>query len=147
MDEYWKCWRNEYLASLRDRPKTGFTQRNPPRFAPAPGTVVLIEDNGARNKWKMGIIQDVHASQDGKHRSARVRIASGTVLNRSIRQLYPLEVQPEDAEAPGSYSKRTRPPAPAVSSHETRTRPSRAAASAARASIQAGMLSAESDDE
>ena len=56
------------------------------------GNVVIIKDDDRnRNKWKLGIIEDLIAGRDGIVRVPRLQTGKAT-LGRAIQQLYPLEL-------------------------------------------------------
>lgn len=56
------------------------------------GDVVIIKDDDRnRNKWKLGIIEDLIAGRDGIVRVAKLRAGKAT-LDRAIQQPYPLEL-------------------------------------------------------
>ena len=55
------------------------------------GDVVLIIENMRRGSWKLGKIIDLIIGSDGQVRSAKVRLASKTILHRALNQLCPLE--------------------------------------------------------
>ncbi|XP_033726768.1 uncharacterized protein LOC117316337 [Pecten maximus] len=86
-DMFWKKWRMEFLQSLQERRKWNKDQRNI-----RVSDVVLLRDKMcARNYWPMGIITEVFPSEDGKIRTAEVRVMSpkGTPSNytRPISEL------------------------------------------------------------
>ncbi|XP_033727618.1 uncharacterized protein LOC117316950 [Pecten maximus] len=86
-DMFWKKWRTEFLQSLQERRKWNKDQRNI-----RVSDVVLLRDKMcARNYWPMGIITEVFPSEDGKIRTAEVRVMSpkGTPSNytRPISEL------------------------------------------------------------
>ena len=67
------------------------------------GEVVLIHDaNQNRLFWKLGVVVRLGEGKDDINRLVWLRTAKGTVINRPIQQLYPLEVQaqPEGPEEP-----------------------------------------------
>ena len=53
--------------------------------------MVIKDDDGNRNKWKLGIIEDLTAGRDGIVRVVKLRAGKAT-LERAIQQLYPLEL-------------------------------------------------------
>jgi hypothetical protein len=66
---FWNRWQQEYLHTLQNRPKWTSTS---PNFKI--GDLVLIKDESlAPQKWKIGRVQEVHPSKDGKVRVATVR--------------------------------------------------------------------------
>ena len=58
----------------------------------AKGEVVVIKDEERnRNKWKIGIVEDLISGHDGVVRAAKLRAGKGT-LERGVKHLYPLEL-------------------------------------------------------
>ena len=52
------------------------------------GDIVLIKDvDTARNKWPLGIVKDVHTSDDGLVRRVSVKTSSCSCLDRPIQKL------------------------------------------------------------
>ena len=60
------------------------------------GTVVLIEKNLPRALWRIGKIESLVRNQDGQFRSAKILLPSGTILERSVKHVYPLEIPKDD---------------------------------------------------
>ena len=68
----------------------------------AKGEVVVIKDEERnRNKWKIGIVDDLISGRDGIVRAAKLRAGKGT-LERAVQHLYPLELScdRENVKAP-----------------------------------------------
>ena len=58
----------------------------------AKGEVAIIKDEEQnRNKWKMGIVEELISGRDGMIRAAKLRAGKGT-LERAVQHLYPLEL-------------------------------------------------------
>ena len=73
---FWKKWTGDYFPGLIVRSKWHVEKRNVTR-----GDVVLIQDsNPVRGNWMIGIVTEVHPSQDNK---VRVRV---TVSNKNQHQ-------------------------------------------------------------
>ncbi|CAB4042915.1 Hypothetical predicted protein, partial [Paramuricea clavata] len=67
-DEFWKKWTELYAPALIIRGKWNTTNRNL-----RPGDVVIIADrNTLRGDYRLGIVQEVFPSQDGKVRRVNV---------------------------------------------------------------------------
>ena len=93
MSLFWEVWRDEYLKNLP-----------PLTFKPGPqikgvksGDVVLIEGEGAKLNWPLGIIQTLHPGKDGIARAATVKTAKG-VISRPVQKLRYLEITATDPE-------------------------------------------------
>ena len=68
--QFWARWRTEYVHLLQMRHK--WRTKKPCATA---GDVVLIRDKTAsRNRWPVGIIEDVRTSLDGLVRSVNIRL-------------------------------------------------------------------------
>lgn len=91
------------------------------------GDVVIIKDDDRnRNKWKLGIIEDLIAGRDRIVRVPKLRTGKAT-LGRAIQQLYPLKLTCDRAAIENSVQ--LNPGAPTF-------RPRRDAAVAAKLRIQ-----------
>jgi hypothetical protein len=53
--------------------------------------VIIKSDEHNRNKWKLGIVEDLIAGRDGVVRVAKLR-AGKSHLERAVQHLYPLEL-------------------------------------------------------
>ena len=63
--------------------------------------IVLLEDAKLpRSLWRIARISELFRRQDGEVRAAQVKLPSGVELERSITQLYPLEVSMDDIKQP-----------------------------------------------
>ena len=123
-DALWRRWSREYLVALRERHNLKHEGHATPL---SKGDVVIIKDDDRnRNKWKLGIVEDLIAGRDGVVRVAKLR-AGKTTLERAIQQLYPLELTCNRATVESSVQ--LNPGAPAF-------RPRRDAAVAANLRIQ-----------
>ena len=69
--QFWSRWKAEYLSSLRKRQKWHRTHRN----LAAGDVVILHDEEQSRNRWKIGLVESVHVSNDGRVRSAELRQA------------------------------------------------------------------------
>lgn len=60
---------------------------------PKPGRIVLTGDEDDRkNGWKLARIDSLVSDFDGGIRTVRLTVRNGTTVERSIRCLYPLEL-------------------------------------------------------
>lgn len=141
LNHFWKRWRNEYLAELRESHKhlLGKT-RGAPNIAV--GDMVIVHEEGLpRSFWKLGRIKELIVGKDGQTRGATVRVAgrgrNHTTLNRPLQLLYPLEVpdgkdvaRTSDSEKELQPADRSEPDSPVVENHEQAStkRPQRASA-------------------
>lgn len=92
LNHFWRRWSNEYLVSLRKvsrKSKSGIE-------TPSIGDVVMIhDDNLRRQSWRIGKINKLLESRDGKVRACEL-ITTGSggkiaTLRRPINRLYPFE--------------------------------------------------------
>ena len=124
-------WTTEYLQRLKERHRMKHKGQTTPL---AKGEVVVIKDEERnRNKWKIGIVEDLISGRDGIVRAAKLRAGKGT-LERAVQHLYPLELScdRENVQAPLQLN----PLAPTF-------RPRRDAAVAARYRIQDANIDAD----
>ncbi|VDM93772.1 unnamed protein product, partial [Onchocerca ochengi] len=98
LDVFWNRWRDEYLPSLRER-----TQRKivSPRSVETRElqeneVLLLAEPDKPRATWKLAKIINLKRGRDGCIRSAKIQLPNGRHLERSINQLYPLELTKPD---------------------------------------------------
>ena len=90
LDHFWNRWRIEYLADLREQQK--YRLKIPKEPNVQIGDIVLIHDEKLpRQLWKMGKIETLIYSKDGKVRGAEVRTPNSSVLKRPVSRLYPIE--------------------------------------------------------
>ena len=92
LSNFWKVWKNEYLAQLRERDQCYHkNNRNKSECDPHIGDVVLIQEGQPRSQWRIGKIIEFLTSSDGEKRTAKVLLPSQKNLVRSIKHLYPIE--------------------------------------------------------
>ena len=87
---------------------------------------LIKDDNKDRNKWKLGIAEELIAKRDGIVRAVKLR-AGKSHLERAVQQLYPLEL---------SCDKSPEAPKPPLNPEALAFRPMRDAAVAARPRVQ-----------
>ena len=85
LSSFFSRWSREYLGELRN------FHRESDSFHPQEGQVVLIECEGKRQNWPIGIIETVFPGRDNLVRVARVRTSSGHMI-RPVQKLYSLEI-------------------------------------------------------
>ena len=83
--KFQSAWSKDYLLSL----KQSWNVSNRPDVKV--GDVVLIEDDGPRLRWKLGIIKTLYTSPDGHTRSVLLSTSRGEIT-RVVIHLYPLEI-------------------------------------------------------
>ena len=105
---FWDHWRQGYLTSLREK-HANATQRNPSSLEPTLGSVVQIKDKLPRAQWRLGKLEKLFPSGDGKVRSVQLRLANGRFIIRPIKLLYPLEMQLETHTEHGERNKQVNP--------------------------------------
>ena len=95
-DHFWNVWRDEYLLELREHDKRKKVRGN---AHPTKRDVVLIKDERIkRSEWRIGHVNKLIYSQDGRIRAAKVNVVTGdrfTKLKRPINKLFPIEFQPK----------------------------------------------------
>ena len=88
-DVIWNRWTKEYLRGLRERHTVKYKDF---LCGVEKGDVCVIkDDNKDRNKWKLGIVEELIAGRDGVVRAVKLR-AGKSYLERAVQQLYPLEL-------------------------------------------------------
>ena len=122
LDQFWKLWRDEYLANLRERSQHSLrSNRIKSPFTVHVGDVVLVKDNLPRGCWKIGRIVESTVSRDGNIRSVKVRLPSGRVIGRPLNLIYPVECSVKSGTEQGDQM-------PSSDVPECRARPVRKAA-------------------
>jgi len=91
LQHFWTRWRREYLTGLREFHHA----QAPTADTVKPGSVVLVHDDTPRINWRLAVVEDTIAGEDGLVRAANIRTSTGRT-NRPIVKLYPLEVAAED---------------------------------------------------
>ena len=85
----WERWSKEYLRKLRQRHNLKHKTRDQDLKQ---GDVVIIKgDDRNRNKWKLGVVDQMIKGKDDVVRAVRLR-AGKSFLERPIQHLFPLEL-------------------------------------------------------
>ena len=85
----WRRWSKEYLRSLREKHRGQATAQG---NAPAIGDVVIVqaeERNTVRDKWPLGVVENVIVGSDGIVRGAVLRSVKSHI-ERVVQHLCPL---------------------------------------------------------
>ena len=123
-DAMWNRWTREYLRGLRER--HNLAHKDSPCGVKKGDVCIIKDDNKDRNKWKLGIVEELIPGRDGIVRAVKLR-AGRNYLERAVQQLYPLELTCDRSrEAP-------RPP---LNPEASVFRPRRDAAAAAGLRVQ-----------
>ena len=85
-NQFWRRWLREYVPGLIYRQKWNRDTKNLENG----DLVLLVEDDVPRGRWPLGRVVEVIPGQDGRVRSARIRVRGGEV-HRSARRLCLLE--------------------------------------------------------
>lgn len=88
-DAIWNRWTTEYLRGLRECHTV--TQKDFPCGVEKGDVCLIKDDNKDRNKWKLGILEELIAGRDGVVRAVKLRACKGH-LERAVQQLYPLKL-------------------------------------------------------
>ena len=123
-DAMWNRWTKEYLRGLRERHTVA--QKDSPCGVQKGDVCLIKDDNKDRNKWKLGIVEELIVGRDGVVRAVKLR-AGKSYLERAVQQLYPLEL---------SCDKSTEAENPPLNPEAPAFRPRRDAAVAARLRVQ-----------
>ena len=131
-------WQREYLVELREfhRPKGKNVTLPPVRI----NDVVILHDQGTSQRafWKLARITDLIKGRGGKVRRARVLLAGKkTLIERSLQELFPLEVHASNTESTNQNSSTEDEPCGVIDGvSATQTRPRRTAAVVAEEKIK-----------
>ena len=132
LGRFWRRWKREYLLELREfhrsREKGGM-----PHTIQKGEVVTVYDENHPRGLWRLGRIEELIESSDGRVRGVYVKVLSKNghikVLRRPIQHIYPLELQ---SNRPDSPLESHRDDVTADTSNNVRNRPVRRAAAQAR---------------
>ena len=111
MDHLYDVWRKQYRDSLQRRAKW-FTKQPNIRIG---DLVVVHEEKVKRGYWKLARVIEILPSRDGSVRKVKISIprfkdngkaAAPLILERSVRQLCPLELTREEEEENESETQR-----------------------------------------
>ena len=89
MKHFWKIWQTEYLSALRDTHRSTNTKKTAP--IAVDDVVIIHEDHVPRQRWKIGRVEEILPSADGKIRAVKLQTSSGNFITRPLYKLYPLE--------------------------------------------------------
>ena len=79
VEHFWRRWRNEYLTELREFNKF---KKNKMNICPNVGDIVIIYDEKMkRSNWRLGRIDKLIISADGKIRTAEVNVITNGKRN------------------------------------------------------------------
>ena len=101
LTQFTRQWRREYLLNLREIHSVKVKQGKRPTIAK--GDVVVVKDDASKRLfWKLGVVKDLITGDDQQARAAVVKVSDPkghtSLLRRSVRHLYPIEVRDEDIE-------------------------------------------------
>ena len=125
-DAMWNRWTREYLRGLRER--HALKHKDVPCGVKKGDVCIIKDENKDRNKWKLGIVEELITGCDGVVRAVKLR-AGRNHLERAVQQLYPLELSCDRSQ----LQEAERPP---LNGEATVFRPRRDAAVAARLRVQ-----------
>ena len=108
MGEFWSTWQEDYLKNLP--PYRG----NASKAQVKVGSVVLVEGEGNRFDWPLGIIESTHPGKDGLVRAVDIRTAKGKIT-RPIQRLRDLEISASGPDSPTAENDTPLIQTPAVS--------------------------------
>ena len=102
LEQFWKVFSNSYLQELREVQQLYFkTKPGEADWMPKVGDVCLAQEPTApsRMRWPMVRIERLLPGEDGLIRTAQVRMPSGHITRRAIKELVPLEIPLESTLA------------------------------------------------
>ena len=147
LTNFWKRWKQEYLLELREFHRT--SQHKESSSSLQAGEVVTVYDEGhPRGLWRLGRIEELIPSADGKIRGVRVKVVSKggqvKIIRRPIQHIYPLEVRSRSTDEEVRVEESHSTPV-AESSDPIRPRSTRKSAAHARDRIVGVMMEDELD--
>ncbi|XP_057299338.1 uncharacterized protein LOC130629963 [Hydractinia symbiolongicarpus] len=92
LDHFWKCWSQEYLCSLRQ--SVNHVSKGGVEKISEGDVVIVYDDKLTRHMWKLGRVVKLVPESDDKVRATQVKLGqTGTIVNRPVNRLYPLETK------------------------------------------------------
>ncbi|XP_067940188.1 uncharacterized protein [Watersipora subatra] len=97
-EDFWNCWKVEYLDNITKRQKWTTSQSN----LKVGDIVMIVESDQPKNSWRLAVIEEVFHGQDDLVRKATVKVATkmldskgkpiekSTVLQRPVQKLVKL---------------------------------------------------------
>ena len=102
LKNYWHIWSKDYLTSLREFHRNQTMRENTALFIKVGDIVVIHEEHVPRNFWRTGKVEQLIVSWDNEIRGAIVKCTTKqgrpVMLNRSVKKLFPLEVNVDSEE-------------------------------------------------
>ena len=95
IQNFWSCWRKEYLVNLRENDQVKSTRSKDP-LIPEVGDVILLGDQIPRSQWRLAKIVQLIRGKDEVVRAAQIKTSNGMVLQRAIQHLYPMEIHDKE---------------------------------------------------
>lgn len=74
-NNFWSCWKKEYLLNLQHRQKWSKNRRN----TKVNDIVILQDDIAPRNKWKLAKVVEVSPGNDGRVRRVKLLMSDSTL--------------------------------------------------------------------
>ena len=81
-DEMWNRWTREYLRGLRERHT--LKHKDVPCGVKKGDVCIIKDENKDRNKWKLGIVEELITGRDGVVRAVKLR-AGRNHLERAVQ--------------------------------------------------------------
>ena len=78
---FWNRWRHEYLDSINKRQKWTGARRN----VAVNDIVLIVDENTARNEWKLARVVEAIPSTDGLVRSVKLQLATTQLDSKGKR--------------------------------------------------------------
>ena len=138
---FWRRWKREYLLELREHHRT--QAKGGIAYTLERGEIVTVYDEGhPRGLWRLGRIDDVILSSDGKVRGVYVKVMSKNghtkIFRRPIQHIYPLEVR-SNSTNPSSENQQNSTEEPSTNI-DIQRRPVRKAALQARDRVYGSLI-------
>ena len=81
LNEFWSCWRKEFLQSLQLRQKW----LKPQRDLNVDDIVLIKDDSLAQNHWELGRVARTYPDKDGRVRKVQVTLADPSIDTKGVR--------------------------------------------------------------
>ena len=88
--QFWKVWQKEYITNLRQF--HGVKRVKESSNIKLNDVLIIQDEKIPRHLWRLGRVVEILKGRDNRIRGAKLKIGTGSLINRPINRLYPLEM-------------------------------------------------------
>ena len=90
VNHFWDVWRKEYLTSLRESQR--LKKSKDEKQLCVNDVVIVYDKHQPRHLWKLAIVTELIHGRDNVIRGAKLKLGSGSIVQRPLNKLYLLEI-------------------------------------------------------